>query len=84
MLEGSKNEPIEFRLFDFKGTEGDSQFNLLMICTVMGVLLIVLISSLLQKFKLSVMFAKTLFAVYFLTLAVSFGGFFYINKNASQ
>ena len=80
MFEGTGKTPIKFNLFNFGGAGDEGQFNLLMISTVMVVILIVLIASFAMKFKLSTGFAKLLFVVYLLTLGISFGGFFYINK----
>jgi hypothetical protein len=77
---GTAKEPIMFQLFKFGGNGDEGQFNLLIILTVMAVMALVLIASSLLKYKLSLGFAKLLFVVYLITLAVSFGGFFYINR----
>lgn len=84
LINGTSTKAIEFNLFKFDPKDTDETFNLLIIGTVMIILVIILVSSYLKKFKLTKCFAGFLFSLYFLMLVISFGGFYLLTKKKPE
>ena len=80
MFLGSRKGPINFNLFKFGGSEDEGTFNLLIIGTVMAIILIILTSSLVLKFRFSSNFSKVVFFMYFAFLITAFGGFYLLKR----
>lgn len=83
LINGTSTKAIEFDLFKFDPKDIDETFNLLIIATVMVILVIILVSSFMRKFKLTKCFAGFLFSLYLLMLVISFGGFYLLTKKKS-